>query len=168
MTERGKDHQGAFTKRDQEFIRRVGWDIDSISSYLDELRNFWARMLGITGPQWRIILVLAEIDDGFGVPVNYVSKMLHVDSSFVTTQSKLLEKNGFIRRTASSQDGRIVKLSSTEKTRKHLANLTSPQEKLNEFIFAEFAPLELEELAITLDSLKQRLAKACLKVAADY
>jgi len=44
----------------------------------------------------------------------------------------------------------------------------SPQEKLNEFIFAEFAPRELEELTTRLGSLKRRLQKACLKVAADF
>jgi len=115
----------------------------------------------------RIILVSAEIDDGAGVPVNSVSKMLHVDSSFVTTQSKRLEKSGFISRKASMEDGRIVNLSLTDKTWKHLAN-ASPQEKLNEFIFAEFAPRELEELTTRLGSLKRRLQKACLKVAADF
>ncbi len=152
---------------DQDFIRRLGWEIASINSYLDELRHFWAKTLGISGPQLRIILVLAEIDDGAGVPVNSVSKMLHVDSSFVTTQSKRLEKSGFISRKASMEDGRIVNLSLTDKTWKHLAN-ASPQEKLNEFIFAEFAPRELEELTTRLGSLKRRLQKACLKVAADF
>jgi len=152
---------------DQDFIRRLGWEIASINSYLDELRHFWAKTLGISGPQLRIILVSAEIDDGAGVPVNSVSKMLHVDSSFVTTQSKRLEKSGFISRKASMEDGRIVNLSLTDKTWKHLAN-ASPQEKLNEFIFAEFAPRELEELTTRLGSLKRRLQKACLKVAADF
>ena len=159
---------GPSARRHQDFIRQLGWEIASISSYLDELRHFWAKTLGISGPQLRIILVLAEIDDGAGVPVNSVSKMLHVDPSFVTTQSKLLEKSSFISRKASMEDGRIVKLSLTDKTWKHLANLASPQEKLNEFIFAEFAPRELEELTTRLGSLKRRLQKACLKVAADY
>jgi len=163
-----ESEMGRFAKTDQDFIRRLGWEIASISSYLDELRHFWAKALGISGPQWRIILVLAEIDDGAGVSVNTVSKMLHVDSSFVTTQSKLLEKSGFISRKASMEDGRIVKLSLTDETWKHLANVASPQEKLNEFISAEFGPRELEELITRLGSLKRRLEKACLKVAADF
>ena len=153
---------------DQDFIRRLGWEIASINSSLDELRHFWAKTLGISGPQLRIILVLAEIDDGAGVPVNSVSKMLHVDSSFVTTQSKLLEKKGFIRRKPSSEDARIVKMSLTDKTYKHLASLAAQQESLNEFIFAEFSAGEVDELTGKLASLKKRLEKACLKVAVDF
>ena len=86
-------------------IRRLTWVIASISVHLEELRYFWGKALGISGPQWMILMALAEIDQDDGVPVNVVSKKLHVDSSFVTTQSKLLEKKGFIRRKTST-DGR--------------------------------------------------------------
>ena len=79
-------------------------------------------------------MALAEIDQDDGVPVNVVSKKLHVDPSFVTTQSKLLEKKGFIRRKTSTEDARIVQMSLTDKTYKQLASLASQQEALNEFI----------------------------------
>lgn len=158
---------GAFTKQDQEFIRRLGWDIGSISSCLEELGQRWAKTVGISRPQWRILLVLAEIDQGEGVQVNAVSKKLRVEPSFVTTQSKLLANNGFIERRASSEDGRIVKLSLTRKAWEQLDSLGLQQESLNEFIFAEFASQELEDLTCRIGSLKRRLETACLKVAAD-
>jgi MarR family transcriptional regulator, organic hydroperoxide resistance regulator len=50
-----------------------------------------------------ILMAVAELDRGEGLPVNAVSKMLHVDSSFVTTQSKLLEKKGLMRRRATTR-----------------------------------------------------------------
>jgi len=157
----------ALTKRDQDAIRRLGWDISSINIYLEELSYFWAKTLGITGSQWRIISILAEIDEGKGVPVNVVSKMLQVDSSFVTTQSKLLEKNGLMFRKASREDGRVVNLSLTDTAWAHLASLGSRQDALNEFIFAEFASCELEELTNRIDLLKRRFEKACLKATID-
>ena len=83
-------------------------------------------------------MALADMDDDDGVPVNVVSKKLHVDSSFVTTQSKLLEKKGFVRRRPSTEDARIVQMSLTDKTYKHLASLSAQQEALNEFIYVEF------------------------------
>jgi DNA-binding MarR family transcriptional regulator len=94
--------------------------------------------------------------------------MLHVDPSFVTTQSKLLEKKGFIRRKPSTEDARIVNMSLTDKTYKHLASLASKQETLNEFIFAEFGAVELDELTGKLGALAKRLEKACLKIAVDF
>ena len=114
-------------KKNQDVIRRFTWEIASISVHLEELRHFWAKTLGISGPQWMIIMALADLDKGEGVPVNAVSKLLHVDPSFVTTQSKLLEKKGFVRRKNSTEDARIVNMSLSDMTYKHLANLASQQ-----------------------------------------
>jgi len=155
-------------KKNQDVIRRFAWEIASITVYIEEIRQFWAKTLGISGPQWMIITALADADKGDGVPVNAVSKMLHVDPSFVTTQSKLLEKKGFVRRKPSKDDARIVKMSLTDKASKHLASLASQQESLNEFIFAEFSARELGDLTDKLSALKKRLEKACLKVVADF
>jgi len=141
--------------------------IASISVHLEELRYFWAKTLGISGPQWMILMALADIDQNDGVPVNVVSKKLHVDSSFITTQSKLLEKKGFLRRKTSAEDARIVQMSLTDKTYKHLAGLASQQEALNDFIFAEFNDQQLDEFTNKLSALKNRLEKACLKVVVD-
>jgi MarR family transcriptional regulator, organic hydroperoxide resistance regulator len=112
-------------------------------------------------------MALADLDQGEGVPVNVVSKKLHVDSSFVTTQSKLLEKKGFLRRKTSPEDARVVQMSLTDKTYKHMANLASQQENLNAFIFAEFGDSELEEFTGRLTSLQNRLEKACVRVTLD-
>ena len=136
--------------------------------HLEELRHFWARTLGISGPQWMIIMALADLDKGQGVPVNAVSKLLHVDPSFVTTQSKLLEKKGFVRRKTSTEDAKIVNMSLSDKSYKHLASLVSKQETLNEFIFSEFSASEVNDLTGKLSALKKRLEKACMKVAVDF
>ena len=87
-----------------DIIRRFTWEISSINMYLEELRQFWARTLGISGPQWLILMAISDLDKDDGVPVNVVSKLLHVDPSFVTTQSKLLEKKGLLRRRPSPTD----------------------------------------------------------------
>ena len=155
-------------KKNQDVIRRFTWEIASISVYLEELRHFWAKTLGISGPQWMIVMALADLDEGDGVPVNAVSKMLHVDPSFVTTQSKLLEKKGLVRRKTSTADARIVNMSLSDKTYKHLASLAAQQETLNEFIFSEFSAGEINELTGKLAALKKRLEKACMKVAVDF
>ena len=153
--------------KNQDIVRRFAWEVASINVHLQELRHFWAKILGISGPQWMILMALADLDKGEGVSVKVVSKMLHVDSSFVTTQSKMLEKKGFMRRKTSGDDARIVQMSLTDKSYKHMANLASQQEALNEFIFAEFNDSELTEFTGKLASLKNRLEKACLKVAMD-
>jgi MarR family transcriptional regulator, organic hydroperoxide resistance regulator len=158
---------GKTASKNQDNIKRFTWVIASINVHLEELRYFWAKTLGISGPQWMILMALADMDQDDGVPVNVVSKKLHVDSSFITTQSKLLEKKGFLRRKSSTEDARIVQMSLTDKTYKHLASLASQQEALNDFIFAEFNDQQLDEFTTKLSALKNRLEKACLKVVVD-
>jgi DNA-binding MarR family transcriptional regulator len=158
---------GNTASKNQDVIRRFTWVVASINVHLEELRYFWAKALGISGPQWMILMALADLDQGEGVSVKVVSKMLHVDPSFVTTQSKLLEKKGFMRRRTSGDDARVVQMSLTDKTYKHIASLASQQQALNDFIFAEFGDRELTELTAKLTSLKNRLEKASLKVSMD-
>ena len=92
-----------------DIIRRFTWEISSINMYLEELRQFWARTLGISGPQWLILMAISDLDKDDGVPVNVVSK--------------LLEKKGLLRRRPSPTDARVVRLSLVEKTQKHIASL---------------------------------------------
>jgi DNA-binding MarR family transcriptional regulator len=165
QTKRAGSNQ--FAAKNQDIARRFAWEIAAINVHLQEIRYFWAKTLGISGPQWMILMALADLDRGEGVPVKIVSKMLHVDPSFVTTQSKMLEKKGFMRRKTSEADARVVQMSLTDKTYKHIADLASQQEALNDFIFAEFSDRELTEFTGKLALLKNRLEKASLKVAMD-
>lgn len=92
----------------QELVRQFSWAVAAINVHFQEIRQFWAKTLGISGPQWMILMAISDLDDGEGVSVKAVSKMLHVDPSFVTTQSKMLEKKGLMRRRTSAEDARVV------------------------------------------------------------
>ena len=159
----GKPHELNGTNHD--IAKQFAWEIAAINVHLQEIRYFWAKALGISGPQWMILMALADLDEGEGVPVKVVSKMLHVDPSFVTTQSKMLEKKGFMRRKTSEEDARVVQMSLTDKTYKYIAGLASQQEELNKFIFGEFSERELSDFTGKLAALKSRLEKASLRVA---
>ena len=152
--------------KNQDIVRRFTLEIASINVHFQEFRHFWAKALGVSGPHWMILMALADLDHGEGVPVNVVSEMLHVDPAFVTTQSKMLEKKGFMRRTSVKYD-RIMHMSLTDKTYKHLANLAAQQDALNTIIFAEFNDRELTDFTGKLASLNNRLEEASLKVTMD-
>lgn len=71
---------------------RFALDIRSINVCLEDIRHFWASALGITGPQLLILMALTDLDKGKGVSGSAIAKLMKVDPSFITTQSKLLEK----------------------------------------------------------------------------
>lgn len=150
---------------DGALMRRFGWEVVAISLHLDRLHSFQAHALGISVPQFKIVATLAHA--GARMPVTAVSKVLHVAPSFVTTQSKALEKRGLICREPSADDARIVNMSLTAKAHALLNALASQQRIVDDFISVEFGSGELEALTGKLAVLKRKLEKACLKVAAD-
>jgi DNA-binding MarR family transcriptional regulator len=164
-----KEAQGVASRggRDRELVQTLVWNILSINSHMEDIRYFWAGVLQITGPQWLIVMAVHDLDRGNGVPVREVSAKLHVDPSFVTTQTKVLEKNGFMRRKSSSEDARVVLLSLTDKAYKGLANLATRQESVEDYIFGDLTNEELERFTETLTMLRLRLEKASLRLAAE-
>lgn len=153
--------------RNQEVVRQFLWDIASINVHLEEIRHFWAKELGISGPQWMILMAVGDLDSGNGVPVKDVSAMLHVDPSFVTTQSKMLEKNGFMRRVPSRQDARVVLMSLSDKASKKIAMLASRRDSLSDFVLADFDHEALLDITSQLSKLKTRLQKAAVMLAVE-
>jgi MarR family transcriptional regulator, organic hydroperoxide resistance regulator len=151
----------------REVLERLLWDIGSINADLDEIQRYWAKSLGISGPQWMILMALSDLDKGQGIPVKDVASRLRVDPSFVTTQSRLLEKDGLMRRIASKDDARVVLLSLSPKAYRQISGLSGKQNSLNEFIFAGFDFREIKDILEQLALLRRRLAKANVKLSAD-
>jgi DNA-binding MarR family transcriptional regulator len=164
---KAKPKSSAGAAKNQELAKAFAWEVAATNVHFQEIRHFWAKILGISGPQWMILMALSDQDRGQGVSVKDVSKMLHVDASFVTTQSKMLEKKGYVRRRTSDEDARVVNMSLTDKSYKQIANLESRQEKLNAFIFEEFSNEDLQTFIAKLASLNRRLEKASVRVALD-
>jgi len=152
---------------DGALVQEFAWQILSIHNGLEDIRAIWAAALGITRPQWLILAAVHDLDKGAGTPVKAISAKLHVDPSFVTTQSKILEKQGLMRRVTSKEDARVVLMSLTDKALKQLANLYSRQAAADGLVFSDFSDRSLRELNDRLSTIRERLAKAAQIIAAD-
>jgi DNA-binding MarR family transcriptional regulator len=152
---------------DDGLVRQFIWNIISVNTHLEEIRSIWARVLDITCPQWLILMAVNDLDEGKGISVREVSTKLHVDPSFVTTQTKNLEKHGFMRRVASKEDARVVLMSLTEKAHKQIANLYSHQVVADNLVFSDFSDQSMRDLNDKLSTIKERLSKAAQVIAVE-
>ncbi|MGM4906760.1 MarR family winged helix-turn-helix transcriptional regulator [Tardiphaga sp. 866_E4_N2_1] len=141
--------------------------LESISLLLGETQEFWAKPLGITVPQWSILAAIKALDEGAGIRVAEVARRLRVDPSFVTAQTKLLEKDNLVHRRQSKDDGRVVLMSLTELASKGMMAVEHRQSSLNAFLFSDFEARELETLLTALRRLEKRYEKASLILALD-
>jgi MarR family transcriptional regulator, organic hydroperoxide resistance regulator len=153
---------------DLDLARKFASTTANLAVFLEEIRHFRAKSMGISGPQFAILMTIMNLDEGDGVSVRHVAKAIHVDSSFITTQSKLMEKKALIRRKLDAHDARVVKLSLSDKAYKAIAGLAAEEQSLNDFIFADISNEALADLVRQLAALKLRLEKACLKIEGGF
>jgi DNA-binding MarR family transcriptional regulator len=150
-------------KQAKQVHRDFVWDIIALNIHFEDIRRIWAELLGVTGPQWMILMAINDLDIGQGVSVGDVSTKIRVNPPFVTTQTKILEKSGFLTRTASPLDARSVLMSFTDKAHLEIAKLSAKRNELLDFIFADVSDRTLRDIAV----IRRKAEKAALQLDLD-
>jgi DNA-binding MarR family transcriptional regulator len=138
-------------------VRRFLWAIRSVCEQVEQIDNVWAAKMGITGPQWLILTALADASDDRGTAVNRLAKALHVDPSFITTQTKLLERSGLLTRKPSAEDARVVLISTTGKFQKSWKELSSQRNTIHRLVFSKFGADDIDRLTTVLAEVESSL-----------
>lgn len=141
------------------------WNIVEIHSQLEEIHKSWAQMLGITEPQWLILLAIDELDRGRGVSGTAVANKLRIHPAFVTNQTKRLEKLEFLARATSPDDARFLEISLTEKARVEIGKLSEKREALNSTMFSGLDEDSLAYLNKRLNSIAKNSRFASQKLS---
>jgi hypothetical protein len=77
-------------------FRALVSDLLTISARMEIVREHLGRRLGITGPQYSLIVAIAHLQGTTGIGVGSVAQALHVSSAFVASEaSKLVRRNFF-------------------------------------------------------------------------
>jgi DNA-binding MarR family transcriptional regulator len=150
----------------QALEERLLWDVLSLSVNLMRISELWGKRIGVSGSQWMILMAIHQLGNGPGVSVKEVATFLNADASFVTTQSKILEKMQFVERIQSKHDRRNVLMSLTEMADEKLAVLAPSRARLQEFIRAELDDGEVSVMSEAISRMRARLEKAALLLAA--
>ncbi|MCK1727129.1 MarR family transcriptional regulator [Bradyrhizobium sp. 142] len=134
-------------------VRDLIWNIVEIHSQLEEIHKAWAEMLGITEPQWLILMAIDELDDGRGVSGIAVANKLRIHPAFVTNQTKKLEQMELLARVISPDDARFLQISLTQTARAEMAKLSDKRQALNSTMLAGLDEESLDYLNKRLTSI---------------
>jgi DNA-binding MarR family transcriptional regulator len=166
VSTRGKEKASTAEPCDFEISRQIIWDLVSISNHLEDMRRCWAKLFSISGPQWLILMAINDLDQGSGVSVGEVSAKVHAVSTFVTKQTKLLEKRGLLNRVSSDSDARVVLMSLSDQARGQIGTMSERWDGLHDFMFSDFDASTWRDIKYKLELLKKR-AKIAVKRASD-
>ncbi|PPR09861.1 MAG: hypothetical protein CFH41_02244 [Alphaproteobacteria bacterium MarineAlpha11_Bin1] len=131
--------------RDHSF-RALVYDLLSVGIRMQEVRDRLAKIIGVTGPQYAILMTVAHMQDNeCGAGVHAVAKRMHVSGPFVTAQVNLLVKANLVAKNPNPADGRGVSLRLTGLGAAQLAAIEPEIQKANN---AFFGPLSAEDFRI--------------------
>ena len=134
-------------------LRKLLYDFFTVSARLETVKRYLGERLGLTGPQYTIMMAVAELQGKIGVSVGRVGEYLHVTGPFVTMESGKLIKKGFLERRSDLQDRRVSLLSVAPKGAKALQSLFPELQQINDVFFELGSRPEFERLCKTLEKL---------------
>jgi MarR family transcriptional regulator, organic hydroperoxide resistance regulator len=116
---------------DAEF-RGLIHDLIAYGHRLDACRDAFARIAGVSGAQYEILMLVSRTD---GLSVSEVAARLHRSGAFITIEANKLVARGILDKGSDPSDGRKVLLKSNAKSSELLERLAPYQRRINDVLF---------------------------------
>src|SRR6266571_5077175 len=116
---------------DGEF-RGLIHDLIAYGHRLDACRDAFAAVVGISGVQYEILMLVSRAD---GLSIGEVAERLHRSGAFITIEANKLVERGILEKASDPADGRRVLLKNTSKSLQLLERLAPHQRRINDVLF---------------------------------
>jgi len=116
-------------------FRRLVRDLLTVTRRLELARDYFGRRIHLTGPQYNLLMTVAELQGATGVSVGSVARAMHVSSSFVTAESGKLSATGLVRKQANPSDRRGALLKLTPLANNKIHRLLAEIRAVNDLFF---------------------------------
>jgi MarR family transcriptional regulator, organic hydroperoxide resistance regulator len=137
LLERGSDRR----------FRALVADLLTIATRMEIVRAHHGRRIGITGPQYSVLIAIAHLQGETGVSVGAVAQALHVSSAFIAVETNKLARLGLLLKRRNPDDGRGVLLSLAPKGRLKIDRAGAEIRAVNDLFFGELDPASFRGLA---------------------
>jgi DNA-binding MarR family transcriptional regulator len=150
---------------DQRF-RGLVYDLLTIATRMNAVREHLARRMKLTGPQYSLLMAVAQFHDRGGVGVGKLARLLHVSSAFVATETGKLAQAGLIDKRSNPRDRRGVLLGVTRAGRTLIEGSSAEIRAINDEFFGQLdrKAFEAATAAIALIELGSRKAMHRLRM----
>lgn len=137
---------------DVEF-RRLIYRLLVVEGRLRRARDFLARRIHLTGPQYTLLITVAYLQGETGIAVRSLARNLRVTSAFITSQSQRLIERGLLAKRTNPSDSRSMLLTVTAAGRRRLDKLVPELRTINDAFFGRVSASSFRAARIFLDQL---------------
>jgi MarR family transcriptional regulator, organic hydroperoxide resistance regulator len=131
---------------DHLFRELIG-NLMTMAQQLQALRAHLAQGLGVSEPEYRVFLAVAQLQGEDGVGVGAVARHLAVSGAFVTMIVQRLVKSGHVEKRASASDRRSVLVRLTAMGARMMASFAAEPQAINDELFRDVSRTEFEMLS---------------------
>src|SRR5262245_54899635 len=136
----------------------------TVAERVQEVRRYLGERIGISGPQYNLMMAIAELQGREGVSVGRVAEYLHVARPFVTTEAGKLARMGYLRKANDAADRRVWRLSVGPKGWAALRSLFPGLQQVNDTFFAGISQSEFAVLRGCLGKLVENSERVLARV----
>jgi DNA-binding MarR family transcriptional regulator len=122
-------------KRSDRQFRRLVRNLLTVARRVEIARDYFGRGLNVTGPQYNLLMTVAELQGVAGVSVSSVARAMHVSSSFVTAETGKLLDVGLLRKQPNPADRRGALLELSPLGRAKIRRLLTEIRAVNDLFF---------------------------------
>src|SRR5262252_2561233 len=144
---------------DQQF-RHLVQDLLTVSRRLEMARDYFGRRINVTGPQYNLLMTVAQLQGTTGASVGSVAQAMHVSSAFIASETRKLLDVGLIRKRPNPEDGRGALLSLAPAGRLKINRLIGEIRTVNDLFFGLLGAQPFAELCASAGALVRGLIEA--------
>jgi MarR family transcriptional regulator, organic hydroperoxide resistance regulator len=116
-------------------FRTLVHDLLTIATRMESVRGHLGAGIGLSGPQYSVLIAVAHLQRDTGVSVTAVAKALHVSSAFVASETGKLALRGFVHKRTNPHDRRGVLISIAPAGRIEIGRISGKIQTLNDLFF---------------------------------
>jgi len=144
---------------DQRFRVLVA-DLFTISTRMEMVRAHLGRRMGISGPQYSIVVAVAHLQGRNGISVGALAQALHVSSAFIATEAGKLVRRRLLLKRTNPLDRRGVLLSVAPAGRLAVDRVSAEIRAVNDLFFGALDAASFAALSAAAAALVESSAKA--------
>jgi DNA-binding MarR family transcriptional regulator len=141
-------------------FRALVHDLLTISTRMEAVREHLGRRMGISGPQYSVLLAVAHLQGPHGASVGTVAQALHVSSAFVASETGKLARRGLVFKRVNPRDRRSVLLSLAPAGRLAMDRASGEIRAINDLFFGALDRKSFDAVCIAAAALVAGSRKA--------
>jgi MarR family transcriptional regulator, organic hydroperoxide resistance regulator len=151
---------------DRDF-RALVHDLLTVSSRMELVRGHLGARMGMSGPQYSVLVAIAHLQGDGGVSVSDLAEALHVSNAFIASETGKLARRRLVHKRVNPHDRRGVLISIAPAGRIEIGKIGEEIRAINDLFFGALGAKTFAALSAAVGALVTSSRKAIQYVSAE-